>query len=363
MAVSVRDLDSDAMLVHAAQAGDRDAFAELFRRHYPSVRRACARRLGSLLEGDEVAQAAFVRAWERIDRCEGDRRFGGWVHVIAQRLCFDGLRDRGRTTPTDVGVDSPTSVTGDVPEEALLRSETTELVHRALTQLPPRQRDVVVARDLQDRRAPEIAASLGLSVGAVDSLLLRGRRRLAEALTRMAGDRGATTASTSSSVAATAAVTSGRLTSFAQSLQSAIDRASYGVASALGLVPGASGPMQRAVAAAVVAGAVAAGVSAVPSTTVKAPPPAVAAAVPTPAQLHVPTPVTPVTPAAPAAPVAAGAPAVTTPAVTAPPAPAAPVSATPTVPVVGGAVDAASHTISGLVGRLGIPVVVGNLTR
>src|SRR5947209_3180078 len=73
--VSARDLDSDGSLVVAAQDGDGDAFAELFRRHYTAVRRTCARRLGDLREADEIAQAAFVRAWERIDRCGGERRF------------------------------------------------------------------------------------------------------------------------------------------------------------------------------------------------------------------------------------------------------------------------------------------------
>jgi len=193
LAVSVHDLEHDSTLVRAAQEGDPEAFAELFRRHYASVRRVCARRLGSLKEGDEVAQAAFVRAWERIGQCQGDRRFGGWIQVIAQRLCFDAQRDRQRTLPVATTFDNPTAVVADVPEEALLRSEAAALVQLALADLPPRQRDVVVARDLQQQRAPEIAAALGLSVSAVDSLLLRGRRRLAEAVSKLSGDRGAVT--------------------------------------------------------------------------------------------------------------------------------------------------------------------------
>jgi len=180
-------VDDDRALVFAVQAGDLRAYEELFRRHHGSVKRVCARRLGDQVEADEAAQATFVRALERIDRCIGERRFGAWVQVIAHRLCLDMLRARNRTIPDDDPLrDERLAVNvvidldaGTVTEEALVRRERTEKVHEALALLPDRQREVVVARHLEGRRPPEIAAKLGLSVGAVDSLLLRGRRRLA----------------------------------------------------------------------------------------------------------------------------------------------------------------------------------------
>jgi RNA polymerase sigma-70 factor (ECF subfamily) len=177
----------DRALVVAVQGGDIAAYEELFRRHHTSVQRVCARRLRDQLEADEVAQATFVRALERIDRCIGDRRFGAWVQVIAQRLCVDVIRARIRTRPDDDplrGAQRALNLVSDldagtVTEEALVRRERTERVHEALALLPDRQREVVVARHLHERTPPEIAAALGLTVGAVDSLLLRARRRLA----------------------------------------------------------------------------------------------------------------------------------------------------------------------------------------
>ncbi len=192
----------DRALVVAVQGGDVAAYEELFRRHHTSVKRVCARRLGNQVEADEAAQATFVRALERIDRCIGDRRFGAWVQVIAQRLCVDMVRARMRTTPDDDPLRNERSAlhvgsdldAGAATEEALVRRERTERVHEALALLPDRQRAVVVARHLEGRRPPEIAASLGLSVGAVDSLLLRGRRRLALSYEHVLAEGGRATA-------------------------------------------------------------------------------------------------------------------------------------------------------------------------
>src|SRR5918996_6000528 len=84
----------DARLVQLAQAGSTEAFAELYRRHYPLVVASCIRRRTA--DAEEVAQAAFLRAFERIDQCQGDARFGAWVQVIARHVSVDVARSRSR---------------------------------------------------------------------------------------------------------------------------------------------------------------------------------------------------------------------------------------------------------------------------
>ena len=170
---------ADGVLVLAVQRGDGDAFAELFRRHYPAVRKACARRLFDAHDADEVAQAAFVRAYERIDQCAGERRFGPWVHVIARSLCMDAFRAQARVEPCEQPLAGERDHRPNEPEESLLRRERVAQMQQALDSLPDRQRRAVIARDWEELRPGEIADRLGLSVGAVDSLLLRARRRLA----------------------------------------------------------------------------------------------------------------------------------------------------------------------------------------
>jgi RNA polymerase sigma-70 factor (ECF subfamily) len=256
VAASPHDVETDAMLVFAAQDGDADAFSELFRRHYQTVRRACARRLRDIREADEVAQAAFVRAYERLDRCTGDRRFGAWVQVIANTLCVDHMRATARTSPSDeVGNDSAEPVE-NAPENALLRAEQAALIQRALASLPDRQRDVVVARDVDGRRPPEIAAALGLSLGAVDSLLLRARRRLAASVQAMSAESGVANIATTAAVTATAASAPhfGSLARLAQSVSDAIATASFHIASSIGMVPGMPSLVSQAAPAAAAAG-------------------------------------------------------------------------------------------------------------
>ena len=242
----------DASLVRAAQRGDREAFTLLFRRHYGTVRRVCARRLANGCDADEMAQAAFVRAYERISQCGGDRRFGAWVQVIALRLCGDAWRAQARVTPVADPVPSGSPAGPDVCLDAVLRRERAAAVRGALATLPTRQREVVVARYLEGRRPREVAAALAVSVGTVDSLLLRARRKLALACQASGVEHGAASASvtTTSFVAGTAAAgVRSLLRPFARlagSLVGALDAAGARVSSAVGLGPATPTVAQRA---------------------------------------------------------------------------------------------------------------------
>ncbi|MDQ1396380.1 MAG: hypothetical protein QOG64_1639, partial [Acidimicrobiaceae bacterium] len=138
MAASFGSQD-DASLVRAVQGGDRDAFSELYRRHADEVRRLCVRHLGDGAEAEEMAQATFVRAFERIDQCAGEARFGGWVQVIAHRLCIDARRAEKRRHP-EPGPAGDRAPGPDGPEETILRHELLDHLNNALASLPQRQR-------------------------------------------------------------------------------------------------------------------------------------------------------------------------------------------------------------------------------
>jgi RNA polymerase sigma-70 factor (ECF subfamily) len=273
LALSIDILEDDAMLVRAVQAGDISAYAVLFERHYLAVRRACARRLRDLGEADEVAQAAFVRAFERIDRCGGERRFRSWVHVIAHRLCLDVVRARSRTTPTAEPLPPTVATNSSGPEESVLRKERAADLDVALDALPPRQRQVVVARDLDGRAPGEIAAALGLSVAAVDSLLLRARRRLAITMRAASSESGLASLPTTAAATAASSAAAGPL-GLVRALDHAWRVSSFRLASALGLVPGAPSAAHQ-VTAVVVSGAVAIAAGSIPAPPKASQPPAI----------------------------------------------------------------------------------------
>lgn len=303
MAIDARNLD-DPALVRAVQQGDPEAFAPLFDRHYDRVRRACFRRMGGSSEADEVAQAAFVRAFERIHQCTGERRFGAWVQVIADHLCADTWRARARTTPVEHPVGAEVSAGPDECEEAVLRTEQAAAVHQALAALPSRQREVIIARDVEGRRPTEIAAALAVSVGTVDSLLLRARRRMALAYRAASPEQGAASATVSTASVAAGSAAAGPVARVAESVTGALHSGIASLASVLGLGPAAPGVAQRVVGG-VVAGALVVGPLAVAHDTARPPveagPPAFTfPAAPYPAELD--RPLSLPAPAAPAAP-------------------------------------------------------------
>ncbi len=180
-------------------------------------------------------------------------------------------------------LDENSFVPGHTPEDALLNAEQAALIQRALASLPDRQRDVVVARDVDGRRPPEIAAALGLSLGAVDSLLLRARRRLAASVQSMSAEGGAANFATTAAVSAVGGGASqyGAIGRLAQIVGDAIAAASYHVAVAAGMVPGMPS-LAAQVAPAAAAGLVALAPSVGGATQVPAVPvvPAISATVP-----------------------------------------------------------------------------------
>jgi RNA polymerase sigma-70 factor (ECF subfamily) len=320
--------EDDAALVRAVQAGDVSAYAELFRRHHPAVRRACARRLRNAADADEIAQAAFVRALERIDRCGGERRFGAWVQVIAQRLCIDAIRAQARTMPHEQPVQGDVELGPNAPEERILDLDRAAALRVALSTLPPRQRDVVIARDVEERRPPEIAAALGLSIGAVDSLLLRARRRLAGAYRAAAGEQGISTATSSAAVAGGTIAAGNRgvvdaVLSGVRAVRDAVLQLPAVVTGAPVAPPGARSAAVAAVVAALAVGGAGSDARLGPAAPTVPTVPPVTSVVPTVPQL-------PTTPAAPAPPSADGSELGSL-------VPAAPTVATPTVPSVSAA--------------------------
>lgn len=177
------DIDADRAAVERFQAGDTAAFDLLYRQYYRRLRAFCQRRVGDAHDAEEIAQEAFAKAFAALPTFAGERRFYPWVTVIASRLCVDHHRRSGRTEPTaelDEGA-------VDGGQERVLIDLDTALIRRAMGRLPDRHRDILRLREEEGWSYNRIADHYGISLGAVESLLLRARRRLRQEFVTLSG--------------------------------------------------------------------------------------------------------------------------------------------------------------------------------
>ena len=169
--------ESEASLVEAARAGDRDAFEELVRRTADRLYAVVLRFVANAEEAQEVTQEAFVRAWRSIERFEGRSRFFTWLYRIgineAKRRA-----DKGPTEPVLSLDDEPIPEAPDWSEAPQTRLEQTDLrgvLEDAIRALPLEYRAPVILRDVEGLSTAEAAEVMGLSEPAFKSRLHRGR--------------------------------------------------------------------------------------------------------------------------------------------------------------------------------------------
>ncbi len=166
----------------------------------PELTSYCYRMLGSIDDADDAVQETYIRAWQSRDSFRRESSYKTWVYRIASNLCLDKLRQaKRRALPVDLSgpaasivepretlPDSswiwPAPDVADHPEESLVRRDTLQLCFIALLQtLPPRQRAVLILKDVFEWSSKEIADTLGMSSAAVNSALQRARETMERA--------------------------------------------------------------------------------------------------------------------------------------------------------------------------------------
>jgi RNA polymerase sigma factor (sigma-70 family) len=168
------DLDRDRALVQRFQAGDDDAFGELYRRYHHRLERFCLKRVGDQHAAEEIAQEAFTRALVALPAFGGERHFYAWVSVIASRLCVDHHRRQARRTV--VTALDPAAIPGG--EDEVVEAVDDAIVVEAMSRLGPRHQDVLHLREVEGWSYRHIADHYGVPVGTVETLLFRARRAL-----------------------------------------------------------------------------------------------------------------------------------------------------------------------------------------
>ncbi len=175
--IFVFDDEPDAVLVQRWQRGDLAAASVAIQRHESMVYAAIFRMLRDHALSEDVTQEAFLRAHERISTLRQPGAFSGWVRQIAVRLATDELR---RGVPYQLSDEEPDTLPG--PEALVETLDALERLRDQLDALPPRQRVVVVLRDVEGFSIREIAEQLLISEAAVKMRLTRARATLKRTL-------------------------------------------------------------------------------------------------------------------------------------------------------------------------------------
>lgn len=184
----------DADVVALAQKGKEAAFRELIRRYERPVFTLIYRMVRDSTAAEDLAQDAFIKVLNHIDKYRPEFKFSSWLFKIANNIAIDHLRKR--TVDTISMDDSPNAVSAteveatsfelaDEGENALDELTARELgsaIEQAIGKLRPEYRNCIMLRHVEGRSYEEIAATLDLPLGTVKTYIHRARHQLREAL-------------------------------------------------------------------------------------------------------------------------------------------------------------------------------------
>lgn len=171
--------DDDALLRRAG-AGDLDAVAALVRRYQRGLYLAAVQIAGQDADARDIVQEVFLRVCRGAAGYRAEASVRSWLYRIAVNLALDTVRRR-RDIPV-ASADLPPAPLDPGPEVEVERRELMRSVRRAVADLPPHYRAVVLLREFHDLSYEEIAAVLRIPVGTVRSRLHQARARLRAAL-------------------------------------------------------------------------------------------------------------------------------------------------------------------------------------
>jgi RNA polymerase sigma-70 factor, ECF subfamily len=194
--------ETEAQFVARLVARDESAFNELVTTYERRVFALVFRMLGRRDEAEDLAQEVFVQVFKAIDQFRGESKLSTWIYRIAVNLCknrtkYNARRHAGRQEDVDAMADRAAFssakgvIVSDVsrPDELVEGMQLEAVVKRAIAQIEPEFRQVLVLRDVEDLSYEEIAAITGLPDGTVKSRIHRARARLRALIEQAMGEK------------------------------------------------------------------------------------------------------------------------------------------------------------------------------
>lgn len=178
----------DNTLVELALAGQTECFSVLMNRHVAAVKNYLSRLVRDRWDLDDVVQDTFMKAWVRLSTFRFEATFRTWLFSVAlnEALALYRRRKYRLSSPGLINLEAVPS-TCESPHESFARMESRSKLRIAIQKLPPKYRDVLVLRDLEQFTIRETAKRMNAGIPLVKSRLSRARHMLTAALSERAG--------------------------------------------------------------------------------------------------------------------------------------------------------------------------------
>ena len=175
----------DAELVAASLGGDNHAFATLIGRYEERILRL-VRGMVPMGEVEDVAQEAFLKAYRKLSLFDGRSSFYTWLYRLTANTAMDWRKKQARRRhaplPEDAEGDAVVPAREPTPARRAAQRELGRLIDEAIATLSPSHHEILMLREVQGLSYEDIAQTLGISKGTVESRLFRAREHLRRAL-------------------------------------------------------------------------------------------------------------------------------------------------------------------------------------
>ena len=178
--------EQELTIIRRVQHGDVNAFELLVAAYEKNVFNVALQMVGNREDAQDIAQEAFLKAYNSLSSFRGDSKFSSWLYRIVSNVCLDFKRRQGRRPSSSLTVEDDEGETLELdiadesqsPEALLERKLTREAVRRGLQELPDEQRQILLLREIQGLSYEEIGEAMGLEPGTVKSRIFRARKKL-----------------------------------------------------------------------------------------------------------------------------------------------------------------------------------------
>ncbi len=186
-----RPVDSDALLVERAVAGDQKAFELLVIKYQRRIQRLIGRMVRDVDLVEDIAQETFIRAYRALGQFRGEAQFYTWLYRIAVNTAKKALMDLKRNPTVSENAyktsdDDETSplenelTSSETPDAVLASKEIAQIINTAMDALPEELRQAITLREIEGLSYEEISEAMGCPIGTVRSRIFRAREAISQ---------------------------------------------------------------------------------------------------------------------------------------------------------------------------------------